>query len=67
MQQRDPGRESNPGPLQSLRHMGRALPTELCGAPIYLFLNQAYTMLGKDHNDYATIESKLRTNFYFSI
>ena len=24
MQQRDPGRESNPGPLQSLRHMGRA-------------------------------------------
>ena len=58
MQQRDPGQESNPGPLQSLRHMGRAR---------YRLSYAAYTMLGKDHNDYATIESKLRTNFYFSI
>ena len=58
----EPGSAAEPS-----AHGSRALPTELCGAPIYLFLNQAYTMLGKDHNDYATIESKLRTNFYFSI
>ena len=45
MQQRDPGRESNPGPLQSLRHMGRARYQLSYAAPQFHILNVCKTYI----------------------